>query len=136
MIRLKKSILVIDDEEDIMESIKEILMEFGQYDVDGVCDPTDAVKLARKKEYDLMICDFNLPTFNGDQFFKAITTNPEINNAERKAPKFLLMSGMLREESLETKLSMAGGGAILKKPFSADSLLQEVAKLLSNGANA
>ena len=64
-------ILVVDDEELIREVIKEYLI-IEDYVVDEAADGEEAVKLAKDKDYDLIIMEIMTPNKDGYQACKEI----------------------------------------------------------------
>ncbi len=67
----KGYILVVDDEEDLLVSFKEILEEEG-YRVDIESDPLNAVEIVKTNDYDLIISDLKMPGLTGNEFLKEI----------------------------------------------------------------
>jgi two-component system response regulator AtoC len=67
----KGYILVVDDEEDLLVSFKEILEEEG-YKVDIESDPVKAVEMVKNNDYDLIISDLRMPGLAGNEFLKEI----------------------------------------------------------------
>ncbi len=57
-------ILVVDDEENIREVIREYA-EFEGHEVDEACDGMQAVEKARSKDYDIIIMDIMMPRLDG-----------------------------------------------------------------------
>jgi two-component system response regulator AtoC len=64
-------ILVVDDEEDLLVSFKEILEEEG-YKVDIESNPVKAVEMVKNNDYDLIISDLKMPNLGGNEFLKEI----------------------------------------------------------------
>jgi len=64
-------ILVVDDEEDLLITFKEILEEEG-YKVDIESDPVKAVEEVKNNDYDLIISDLKMPGLAGNEFLKEI----------------------------------------------------------------
>jgi len=67
----KGYILVVDDEEDLLVSFKEILEEEG-YKVDIESNPVKAVEMVKNNDYDLIISDLKMPGLTGNEFLKEI----------------------------------------------------------------
>ncbi len=57
-------ILVVDDEKILVKGIK-FNLEHEGYDVDGCHDGEEGVRLAREREYDLVILDLMMPKIDG-----------------------------------------------------------------------
>ena len=64
-------ILAVDDEEGIIDSLSIFLKRSG-YDFTGVTGPVEAIELVKKEHFDLMILDFIMTPFHGDQVVEEI----------------------------------------------------------------
>ncbi|WP_225413020.1 response regulator [Stigmatella hybrida] len=114
-----KTILVVDDEFDIVEAVKAILEEDG-YRVHACGNGSEALRCLNEVKPDLAILDIMMPRLNGYETLKAIRKQP----AFERLP-VLLMSAIVPEVP-------AGGYAwdgFLKKPFSLYDLLEQVHRL-------
>lgn len=67
----KGHILVVDDEEDILVTLREILQDEG-YDVDIDVDPLSAIEKVKRNDYDLVISDLKMPSISGEELLKRI----------------------------------------------------------------
>lgn len=73
-----KHILIIDDEEPILQMLKEKLTSSG-YNVDTVTDGESALDQMRSKNYDVAFCDWKMPGLNGRQVYERLrATSPEL----------------------------------------------------------
>ena len=59
-----KKLLIIDDDEDINNLFK-MFLEYDGYAVDAFTDPIDALYSFRKDVYDLVLLDLKMPRMNG-----------------------------------------------------------------------
>ena len=64
-------ILAVDDEEGIVDSLSIFLKRSG-YIFKGVTDPVEAIELVKKEHFDLMILDFIMTPYHGDQVVEEI----------------------------------------------------------------
>jgi len=115
------SILLVDDEEIIRITAKNMLEEIG-YKVFLASNGLDAVDIygKRSKEIDLVIMDMIMPEMNGSEaFFKMKEINQEV--------KVIISSGFTKDESLDT-LRKEGLKGFIQKPFS----IYELSTLLSS----
>jgi two-component system, OmpR family, response regulator ChvI len=67
-----KKILVVDDEEDITDSLKIGLERFG-FNVDTFNDPQEALKKFKPKAYDVILLDIRMPKMNGFEAYREFT---------------------------------------------------------------
>jgi two-component system, NtrC family, sensor kinase len=66
-----KKILVIDDEEALLQMLRERLTQRG-YCVDTVTDGEHALSRLRQQNYDVTICDWKMPGLNGRQIYEKL----------------------------------------------------------------
>jgi DNA-binding response OmpR family regulator len=59
-----KRILIVDDDEDINNLFK-LFLEYDGFKVDAFTDPIDALYSFRKDVYDLILLDLKMPKMNG-----------------------------------------------------------------------
>lgn len=64
-------ILVVDDDQGIIDTLKEILGRFG-YDIDGVTDPVTAIDLVHEVKYDMLLLDFIMSPIHGNEVVERI----------------------------------------------------------------
>ncbi|MFC2088028.1 response regulator [Calditrichota bacterium] len=67
----KSKILIVDDETDVLETIKDSLEEYA-YQVDVEMDPQEALEKIKNNYYDLVITDIQMPNVSGVDIVKAV----------------------------------------------------------------
>ena len=72
---VQKKILVVDDEPDIVESIKAVLEREG-YSVVTAGNGTEALKKLEKHKVDIALIDFFMPDMSGRQLIEEMRKNP------------------------------------------------------------
>lgn len=110
-----KRILVVDDESDIRQLLKETLSLEG-YETDLAADAKEALALL-KNSPDLILLDINLPDMDGYQLCQAI-------RGYVSAP-ILFLSARIEEADRVMGLK-SGGDDYIVKPFSMDELLARI----------
>ena len=71
MTTLSRRILVVDDEEILRDTIEEMLIILG-YDVELAKDAKEALEIAKKEYFPLIITDLMMPKIDGTQLCKQI----------------------------------------------------------------
>ena len=104
----KPALLIIDDEEDIGEILSVFLED--DFDCDCILDPTEAVKAAQEKPYQIVITDLEMPDLDGIQVIN------ELKKAGIKAP-ILISSGHDKTHPKIQSAMEAGAEGVLTKPF-------------------
>ncbi|MGB7292269.1 MAG: sigma-54 dependent transcriptional regulator [Thermodesulfobacteriota bacterium] len=109
----KGRILVIDDEQNICESIKKTLERSG-YSVSTSHDGYEALKKVRADAYDMVICDIRLPDQDGLQLLDQIK---EFNHR-------IIVCMITGYASIDTAITSMRHGAIdyITKPFKPDQI--------------
>jgi CheY-like chemotaxis protein len=114
-----KSIMIIDDDVHITELLHEVLARRGATVEVSNSGPT-AYDQLRCNDYDLILCDQNMPGLNGPTLFRlAEIWNPRIKN------KFLFMTGDVVVGSAGP-FSSETGVQYLRKPFRMQDLVDTV----------
>ena len=100
-----KNILIIDDNENILSTFKQLLLDEG-YRVSTANNGATGIILFMRKNFDLVITDLNMPKMNGLDVIK------RINNII-KVPIILMSSDYLPVEPDDAKL--LGVNAVISK---------------------
>jgi two-component system, OmpR family, response regulator ChvI len=67
----KRSILVVDDEPDIVITLRTVL-ERNNFTVDAYTEPQQAIKSFKPGVYNLLILDIKMPQMNGFELYKEL----------------------------------------------------------------
>jgi PAS domain S-box-containing protein len=118
-----ETILVVEDEEQILNLARRILMQHG-YNVLAVNTPTAAIELAAKHQgaIHLLITDVVMPDMNGKQLKERLTAN-------HPGLKCLFMSGYTSDVIAHHGV-LEKGVEFLPKPFNIKALLAKVRQIL------
>jgi two-component system response regulator VicR len=120
-----KTILIVDDEYAIVETLVDLLQDEG-YRVVFAGNGRDGLARLEKENPDLVIVDYMMPIADGRQLVREMRALP----AHQSTP-VVMMSAAARDAAL----SDGQGGqldvsAFLSKPFSLEDLLERVFQLL------
>ncbi|WP_026011035.1 response regulator transcription factor [Paenibacillus sp. OSY-SE] len=113
-------ILVIEDDQEIQELIKQFLMT-QQYSVEVASDGIEGMKQFNKQSFDLILLDVMLPNLNGFEIAKMIRNQSNV-------PIILLTA--LEEEQDQLKGFDLGIDDYITKPFSFHVLIRRVEAVL------
>ena len=119
----KETILVVDDEEDILKLVDYNLSKEG-YKVSCVTSGEDAIFTAKENIPDLIILDLMLPGVDGLEVCRALRMNP----ATRKIP-IVMLTAKGEETDIVTGLEL-GADDYVTKPFSPRVLLARIKAVL------
>jgi len=121
----KKKILLVDDEPDIIYSIRRVL-EINGFVVDSYTDPTLALSNFKPGLYDLLLLDIKMPEISGldlHQKMKEIDSNVKIC--------FLTASELFYEEYRKLDVYPTLDKAyFIQKPFRSEDLIHKINEIL------
>ena len=114
-------ILVVDDEENIREVIKEYA-EFEGHQVSEACDGMQAIEMVKNNDYDIIIMDVMMPRLDGYSACKEI----------RKIKQIPVLMLSARGEEYDKLAGLEGGADdYVVKPFSPRELVARVRAVLN-----
>ncbi len=113
------SILLAEDNADMRDYVRRLLQE-GGYEVETAGDGQQALILAAKQSYDLILSDVMMPRMDGIELLREIRKDPNL-----KTTPFILLSARAGEEFRVQGLN-AGADDYLSKPFTARELFSRV----------
>jgi len=118
-------ILVVDDEAPMRESLKDWLMEEG-YEVGLAASGKEAIAMARKKNWDVILLDLKMPGMDGVETLKRLKGKEVNTEAE------ILM--MTAYATVDTAVQAMKEGAFdyLVKPFSPDEIEMQIKKIVTH----
>ena len=126
MSNVKKRILVVDDEQDVGQSIKIVLNEYG-IDVDFFAHPLQALKNFKPDFYDLVILDIKMPKINGFELY-------DRSRSIDKNIKALFLTALGDVEAYGTHSSkvypLTGERHFAKKPITNSELLNQIYSII------
>lgn len=117
-----KTILIVDDEYSIVESITDLLTDEG-YRVVAAANGREALDQIGAVRPDLVLCDIMMPVMDGRALLAALRADPAL----ARLPVIMMSAAAapLRPEE-------ADGVPVLKKPFEIDLLLAHLRERLSD----
>ena len=116
-----KTVLVVDDDPNVVELIHEILC-MHHYHVLAAHDGLEAIEQTKHHHIDLVLMDIRMPYFSGLWFCDAFRRKKNTRNIP-----VVIVSAIMDEEN-EHRAHQAGAVDTVKKPFTCDQLLQVVEK--------
>ena len=118
------AVLIVDDVPDVTEMIG-LLLKHAGYEVSTADSARSALRLARQKNYDLVISDIGMPEMNGYELAEALR---ELTNYN-KTP-MIAVTGYSEYDD-RGRAEQAGFNVHLTKPIEPSQLLDLMSKLLS-----
>lgn len=125
----KLSVLIVDDEEDIRETLKTYLEMTELFtSVVEAKDGADAYTKTQNQTFDLIILDLLMPKVNGLTFAENLQKS-DIKKPVKERASVILLSGSITSGELKQAIEL-GVKNILTKPCSAQDFTQKVQEVL------
>jgi len=115
----KKNILVVDDEKDIVEFLRQLLEDNG-YEVTPAYDGLEAMELIRERKPDLILLDLQMPEETGTGLYRKLQ-----HKKEYKGIPVIVISGLAG-----SYLAVSKSVPVIEKPPREENVLEEVRKAL------
>ena len=120
---MSNRILVIEDNEDNRQIIRDLLTSLG-YDLIEAVDGVEGVAMAQNHRPDLILMDIQLPEIDGYEATRQIRAVPELAQVPIIAVTSYALSGG------EAKARDAGCNGYVAKPFSPRELVAKIREFL------
>jgi CRP/FNR family transcriptional regulator, cyclic AMP receptor protein len=114
-----KTILIIEDNEDIRENVAEILM-LSNYKVIMAVNGKEGIETAQKSHPDLIICDIMMPGVDGYGVLHVLHKDPETQNIP-----FIFLTSKSERSDFRSAMEM-GADDYITKPFAGNELLNAI----------
>lgn len=114
-----KTILVIEDNEDIRENVTEILT-LSDYNVISAANGKEGIETAQKHKPDLIICDIMMPGVDGYGVLHVLHKDPQTQNIP-----FIFLTSKSERSDFRAAMEM-GADDYITKPFAGNELLNAI----------
>jgi two-component system chemotaxis response regulator CheY len=118
-------ILVVDDFPTQRKLIRRSLLALGFENVKEAIDGMDALEKLHREEFELIICDWNMPKMPGIDLLRAVRADEKL-----KETPFLMVTAEARRENI-IEAARAGVTNYIAKPFTVESLQEKMEDILS-----
>ena len=131
---MKKKILIVDDEPDIVSYLEMLLQDQG-YDTTTARNGNEALESVRNDPPDLVTLDISMPEASGTRFYKEMRTDPELS----RIPVVIVtaVTGLggdpyAYEKFISHRRLVPAPEAFFPKPIDREAFLKAVQGLLSD----
>jgi len=120
----KRKALVVDDDQELVELIRDVLEADGRFEVRVANNGFDAGMMVKEYHPDVIVLDVMLPDINGKEVCQRVRNDSSMDDV-----RIICISGMVERDKIDD-LKAAGANDFLQKPFEVDTLMNRICKLL------
>ncbi len=121
----KKTVLIIDDEEDFCYFVKLNLEETGQYEVVTATSGAEGIKKAINYQPDMILLDIIMPNMTGTQVAEEL-----LNNKSTKDIPIIFVTAIAKRSEVGHRDEKIGGRLFMFKPVRFEDLIAEISSQL------
>lgn len=115
--------LIIDDDEDIRDLLKEGLEQAGYDQVMEANNGKEGLEYYLRNKPDLIITDIRMPNMDGIEFLK------KVRKRDPSTPIIIISGFFSKEISSLDEVTKLGANGVIDKPFNISELIKAVKKL-------
>ncbi len=120
----KRKALIVDDDEELVELMRDVVLSDGRFDVRTVNNGFDAGMMVKEYHPDIIVLDVMLPDINGKEVCQRVRSDSSMDDV-----KIICISGMVEQDKI-AELKEAGADQFKQKPFEIEELLEHMCRLL------
>ncbi len=120
----RRKALVVDDDEELVELIRDALEADGRFEVRVANNGFDAGMMVKEYRPDILVLDVMLPDINGKEVCQRVRMDSALDDT-----KIICISGMVEQDKID-ELKLAGANDFVQKPFEIETLMDRMCHLL------
>jgi excisionase family DNA binding protein len=120
----RRKALVVDDDEELVELIKDVLEADGRFDIRTANNGFDAGMMVKEYHPDIIVLDVMLPDINGREVCQRVRGDNTLDDCQ-----IICISGMVEQDKIQ-ELRDSGANDFMQKPFEIEKLVERICKLL------
>jgi len=120
---LNMQVLIVDDMQTMRRIMKNVLKQIGFSNITEADDGKTALAEMKKKQFDLVLCDWNMPEMTGIDLLKALRADEAF-----KSIPFVMITAEAKKENIVEAVK-AGVNNYIVKPFTAETVSEKLKKV-------
>ena len=133
---VRRKILVIDDEPEIVQLVSGALQRTGRYEVITATGGRQGLEMARTERPDLVLLDVLMPDMEGTEIAQRLSDDPVTRDivivfCTALAIPMAFLASLMAHESLREKAGKVGGFYFLQKPIAPGELTERLDAILA-----
>ena len=117
---LNMKVLIVDDFATMRRIVRNVLKQIGFTTMIEADNGKAALKVLKKENIDLILCDWNMPEMPGIELLKAIRSDDELKNIP-----FVMVTAEAQKDNIIEAVK-AGVSSYIVKPFTAETVSEKL----------
>jgi two-component system, chemotaxis family, chemotaxis protein CheY len=117
---LNMKVLIVDDFATMRKIVRNVLKQIGFTNMTEADNGKNALKILKKENIDLILCDWNMPEMPGIDLLKAIKSDDDLKNIP-----FVMVTAEAQKDNIIEAVK-AGVNSYIVKPFSAETVNEKL----------
>ncbi len=117
---LNMKVLIVDDFATMRKIVRNVLKQIGFTTMIEADNGKAALKVIKKENIDLILCDWNMPEMPGIELLKAIRSDDELKNIP-----FVMVTAEAQKDNIIEAVK-AGVSSYIVKPFTAETVSEKL----------
>lgn len=114
---MKKSILIVEDDEFFRELLRKKFLASG-FSIIEATNGEEGIDMAKQKKPDLIILDLLLPNIDGFEVLSKVKANPDTSSIP-----VIIVSNLGQQEDVERGLKLGAADYLIKSQFDIDQVV-------------
>lgn len=123
---LNMKVLIVDDFATMRRILRNILKQIGFNNISEADDGKTALKELKKENFDLVLCDWNMPEMPGIELLKAVRSDDQL-----KSLPFVMVTAEAQKENIVEAVK-EGVSNYIVKPFTAETVSEKLNKVFGS----
>ena len=118
--KMKKRVLIVDDDPDILAVYKQGLEDYGLFEVETFADPEETLSNFRSGLYDCLLIDIRMPKMDGFQLYD------RMKDIDNKVKVCFITAYEVNYEALRKVFPTLGLECFIQKPIELTKLVRKI----------
>jgi len=117
---LNMKVLIVDDFSTMRRIVRNVLKQIGFTNMIEADNGKNALKILKKENVDLILCDWNMPEMPGIELLKTLRSEDEL-----KSIPFVMVTAEAQKDNIIEAVK-AGVSSYIVKPFTAETVSEKL----------
>jgi two-component system chemotaxis response regulator CheY len=123
---INMKVLIVDDFATMRRILRNMLKQIGFKNINEADNGKTALKELKKSNFDLILCDWNMPEMSGLELLNKVRSDDELKNIP-----FVMVTAEAQKDNIVEAVK-AGVSNYIVKPFTAETVSEKLNKVFAS----